>query len=205
MERTKILQKLERELESSRADRDAKDSLIRDLQMQLSDVTSAARVAEEKAQAEALESERKRAVDLAEQLSNVKVDKELADLEYQKAQRELTEKLEREKERARVAEVERQGDHSMLESRLEAYRARAEAASAEQGGDVQAKLLRQIETLQNQYAVASENWQGIEGSLLSRVTALEKERDDLAKREADLRRKARDIVSLVSLEFCRHG
>ncbi len=82
----------------------------------------------------------------------------------------------------------------MLESRLEAFRARAEEASSGGSGDVQAKLLRQIETLQNQYAIASENWQGIEGSLLSRVAALEKERDDVVKREADVRRKARETV-----------
>ena len=82
----------------------------------------------------------------------------------------------------------------MLESRLEAFRARAEEASTGSSGDVQARLLRQIETLQNQYAIASENWQGIEGSLLSKVTALEKERDDIVKKEADVRRKARETV-----------
>lgn len=69
-----------------------------------------------------------------------------------------------------------------------------EEASAGTNGDVHAKLLRQTETLQNQYAVASENWQGIEGSLLARVTALERERDEIAKREGDVRRKARETV-----------
>lgn len=82
-----------------------------------------------------------------------------------------------------------------MESRLEAFRARAEEASAGTSGDVHAKLLRQIETLQNQYAIASENWQGIEGSLLTRVTALERERDEITKRESDIRRKAREAVS----------
>ncbi len=82
----------------------------------------------------------------------------------------------------------------MLGSRLEAFRARAEEASTGSSGDVQANLLRQIETLQNQYAIASENWQGIEGSLLSRVTGLEKERNDAVKREADVKRKAREMV-----------
>lgn len=61
---------------------------------------------------------------------------------------------------------------------------------------MQAKLLRQIETLQTQYAVASENWQGIEGSLIARIAAVEKERDDIARREADVRRKARETVSV---------
>ncbi|KAL9126177.1 MAG: hypothetical protein Q9217_004739 [Psora testacea] len=193
IEKVKALTRLEKDLDSCRADRDAKDILIRDLQMQLSEVTSAATKAEEKAQAEALDVEKRRAADLADELSIVKTEKDLAEREHQSALRELREKSEREKERARIAEIERQGERNILESRLEAYRARAEEASAGQGGDVQAKLLRQIETLQNQYAVASENWQGIEGSLLSRVTTLEKERDDIAKREVDIRRKARGI------------
>lgn len=85
-----------------------------------------------------------------------------------------------------------------MESRLEAFRARVEEASAGTSGDVHAKLLRQIETLQNQYAVASENWQGIEGALLTRITALERERDEIARKESDIRRKAREAVSTFS-------
>jgi predicted nucleic acid-binding Zn-ribbon protein len=49
--------------------------------------------------------------------------------------------------------------------------------------------------LQTQYALASENWQGIEGTLTSRVAALEKDRDEIAKRESDVRRKAREVNS----------
>ena len=194
-DKVKSLTRIEKELETLRADRDSKDLLIQDLQIQLSQATSAAKEAEVKANAEALESERRRAADLADELSSAKTEKDLAEKQHQYELRQLREKAEREKERARVAEIERQGELNILESRLEAYRARAEEASAGQTGDVQAKLLRQIETLQNQYAVASENWQGIEGSLLARVTALEKERDDIAKREADVRRKAREMVS----------
>lgn len=193
-EKVRTLGKLEKDLDSARAERDAKDSLIRDLQLQLSDAISAAKDVEAKANAEALDVERRRVADLTEELSHMKNEKEMAEKENLYTYRELQERSEREKERAKVAEIERQGEHSILESRLEAYRARAEEASAGQGGDVQAKLLRQIETLQNQYAVASENWQGIEGSLLSRVTLLEKERDETAKREGDVRRKAREMV-----------
>ena len=194
-DKVKSLTRIEKELETVRADRDSKDLLIQDLQVQLSQATSAAKEAEVKANAEALESERRRAADLADELSSAKTEKDLAEKQHQHELRQLREKAEREKERARVAEIERQGELNILESRLEAYRARAEEASAGQTGDVHAKLLRQIETLQNQYAVASENWQGIEGSLLARVTALEKERDEIAKREADVRRKAREMVS----------
>lgn len=80
----------------------------------------------------------------------------------------------------------------VLESRHEALRARTEEASAGTGTDSQAKLMRQIETLQTQYSLASENWQGIENTLQSRVTALEKERDDTVRSENDARRRARE-------------
>lgn len=199
-ERMKSLSKIDKDLEMAKAERDAKDALIQDLQIQLSQATSAAKEAEVKANAEALDSEKRRAANLADELSTTKKEKDSAEKQHQSELRELREKAEREKERARIAEIDRQGEQNMLESRLEAFRARAEEASAGQGSDLQAKLLRQNETLQNQYAVASENWQGIEGSLLSRVTALEKERDDIAKREADLRRKVRETVGYLAHE-----
>jgi TATA element modulatory factor len=82
-----------------------------------------------------------------------------------------------------------------LETKLEVLRSRTEEASAESTSSSQAKFLRQIETLQTQYSLASENWQGIESTLTSRVAALEKERDDVTKRESDIRRKARDASS----------
>jgi DNA repair exonuclease SbcCD ATPase subunit len=81
------------------------------------------------------------------------------------------------------------------ESRLEALRVRAEEASSDVGGDSQAKLLRQIETLQTQYSLAAENWRTIETSLNGRISAIEKERDEATKREAEVRKKARDISS----------
>ena len=83
----------------------------------------------------------------------------------------------------------------IMESKLEAMRTRAEEASSGAVGDAHAKLLRQIETLQTQYAVASENWQGIETSLMARAANLEKERDEASRRESDIRRKAREAVS----------
>lgn len=86
-------------------------------------------------------------------------------------------------------------NHQNLESKLELLRSRTEEASSSATGDSQAKLLRQIETLQTQYSLASENWQGIETTLTSRVAALEKDRDETAKRESDVRRKAREANS----------
>ena len=87
----------------------------------------------------------------------------------------------------------------MLESKLEVLRARAEEVSVGETSDAQVNLLRQIETLQTQYTIASENWQGIEGTLLSRVSSLEKERDELSARESQIRKKARELVSFECL------
>jgi len=63
--------------------------------------------------------------------------------------------------------------------------------------DTQAKLMRHVETLQTQYALASENWQGIENSLQSRITALETEKDEALRHEVETRRKARDSSNAV--------
>jgi hypothetical protein len=91
-------------------------------------------------------------------------------------------------------------EQQMLESRLELMRTRAEEVSSGATSDAQAKLLRQIETLQTQYAIASENWQRIEASLVARVTSLERERDEALKKESDIRRRARETVSSTNIQ-----
>ena len=75
---------------------------------------------------------------------------------------------------------------------METHLSRAEEATSENTGEIQAKLVRQIETLQNSYSVASDNWREIEKSLSARIMRLEKEAEDAMKREGDLRRKVRE-------------
>jgi len=82
----------------------------------------------------------------------------------------------------------------VLENRLEVLHARAEEVTTGAVSDVQTKLLRQVEVLQTQYSIAIENWQGVEGSLLHRIKSLEEEKDEMAKKEGDLRRRNRDLV-----------
>lgn len=193
-ERLKILATVENDLEVTKGEKWRSEALVSDLQKQLLELNSASRRAEDKAREDLLLAARKQMAKVEDDLSSLKAEKDIAEKQHQSSARDLRDKLDRERERGRVAEVEKQGEIRVLESRLEVYRVRAEEVSAGQGGDVQAKLLRQIETLQNQYAVASENWQGIEGTLLTRAGLLEKERDDIAKREADIRRRARESV-----------
>jgi hypothetical protein len=193
-ERLKLVPQLQKEIESLKSERDAKDSIIADLKKQLEEAISGNKEAETKIAHEALLVEKRRVAELEDDLANMKIEKSLISDRGQAQIKELREKIDKDAERARILELEMKTEQQMLESKLEVMRARAEEVSSGATGDAQAKLLRQIETLQTQYAVASENWQGIEASLIARATNLEKERDEATRREADIRRKAREVV-----------
>ena len=193
-DRINSVSKLEKELEAAKIDRDLKASRIDDLQRKLNGAIDTAQNTQIENLSENLAQERNHVLELTEELSRFRENREREEKQHHKVVQDLHDKLEREKERARILDVERQSERNSLESRLEAFRSRAEEASTGSGGDSQVKLLRQIETLQNQSAVASENWQGIESSLLGRVASLEKERDEALKKEAEVRRKARESV-----------
>ncbi|KAI9839919.1 MAG: hypothetical protein M1819_000111 [Sarea resinae] len=190
----KSLSNLEKELENMKAGRDSSNALLATLRSQLSEATKRAEVAEKEAKSGALEAERTAITELQDDLSNARIEKQISEEKYQSEINGLKGELEREKERSHLVEVELRREQSALERRIETLRSHAEEVSAGATGDAQVKLLRQIETLQTQYAVASENWQGIEGALLSRVADLEKERDELSKREGEARRRAREVT-----------
>ncbi|KAL1966466.1 hypothetical protein VTN77DRAFT_4388 [Rasamsonia byssochlamydoides] len=182
-----------KDLEAITSERNALISTVEEMKAQLARAVARAEAAESKAQSDALEQSRRRIVELEDDLSSAKIERELSEEKLRREIRDLRDSLEREKEGARILEAELKGEQSVLESKMETLRSRAEEVSSSAAGDAQAKLLRQIETLQTQYAVASENWHGIESSLLSRLASVEKERDEVARREADLRRKAREV------------
>lgn len=73
-------------------------------------------------------------------------------------------------------------------------RSREEESSTSATSSAQAKLLRQIEMLQTQHAIASQNWQRIEGSLQHRNENLEKEKNDLTKKLEEEKKKTKDTV-----------
>lgn len=194
-DKLKIVGKIEKDIELIRSEREEAGMTITELRKQLSDALSRAESAEKRVQAGALEAEKRATASLKEDMENLRIEKKLAE---ERAKRELQaakEETKNQQEKANVAELELRGEIANLESKLELLRSRTEEATSSATGDSQAKLLRQIETLQTQYSLASENWQGIETTLTSRVAALEKDRDETAKREADVRRKARDVNS----------
>lgn len=182
------------DLEAIRRERDALHGTLADMKSQLLKANSRAEAAEGKAQSDQLEKERRKAADLQDDLTSAKLDREISEEKLRREIKDLQGSLEREKEQARVMESEMLGEQATLESKLESFRVRAEEASSADHGHVQAKLLRQIETLQSQYSTASQNWQGIESSLLGRITNLEQERDEIARKEAELRKKLRDAT-----------
>ncbi|KAG0649545.1 TATA element modulatory factor [Hyphodiscus hymeniophilus] len=193
-EKQKQIDQLQRDVESLKSDRDSKDSTINDLRKQLEQAAAQEKQAEIQMTNEALQKERRRVAELEDDVANLKIEKNLASDRAQAHMKEMREKMDKDAERARMSELEMKTEQHELESKLEVMRARAEEVSSGATGDAQAKLYRQIETLQTQYAIASENWQGIEASLVARAANLEKERDEATRREADIRKKAREVT-----------
>ncbi|KAF2472303.1 uncharacterized protein BDR25DRAFT_259869 [Lindgomyces ingoldianus] len=194
-EKLKIVGRIEKDIEIIRAEREEAGLTIGELRRQLNDALQKAEDAEKRVQKGALEAERRVTASLKEDIDNLRIEKKLAEDRGKRELQEVQEEATRQQERAKVVELELRGEIANLETKLELLRSRSEEVSSSATGDSQAKLLRQVETLQTQYALASENWHGIESTLTSRVAALEKERDETAKRESDIRRKARDVNS----------
>lgn len=183
------------DLEAITKERNALTAALADVRVQLSRANKRAGDAESRAVSDKLGVEQRRNAELQDDLSSARVERELAKNKLRKEIEDLKQSLIREKDQARQMETEMIAEQAALESKLESFRLRAEEATTGDIGDSQAKLLRQIETLQSQYSAASQNWQGIESTLLGRITVLEKERDEVIGRENDVRRKLRDALN----------
>ena len=195
-EKMKQMATIEVQVEELRVDRENAAELIRSLTTQLKEANDRAAAAEKSAANKASEVDKRKMADLQNELEDAQIEKKLAEDRAASEVRKLREEAEREKERFGVRELEFKSELSGLESRFEAMRARAEEASTTSGGsdgEGSVKLMRQIETLQQQYALAKGNWETIESSLNARVAALERERDEAVKRETDVRKRARDV------------
>ena len=188
-----ILEKVKKDLENARNDAQAKTRAISELQGQLTQKAIEGQKIE--IVRKELEAEKNTNRGLQEEVSNARLERSLLE-DRQKAQiKALESKFDREAQNAKSTELDLRREIQILESRLESYRTRAEENSTDVKADVQAKLVRQIETLQNSYSVASENWRGIESSLMARIAAFEKDQAEAQKKESDLRRKLREANS----------
>lgn len=190
-----LLRQSKREIDKLKVENETKDRSIADMKSQLQEETEKAKSLATKADEYQREAGQKRAKELEDAVAALEVEKALTADRAKIQIAEARERADRASERARAIELELKGEVQILESKLEALRVRAEEASSGAVGDAQVKLLRQIETLQTQYSVASENWQGMEASLEARAANLEKERDEALRRESDMRRKAREVAN----------
>ena len=189
------LDQSQKELSSLRPELSSKDATIATLKTKLQNASDRADEAKARANDQAREQDQKRIAELEESVAALEVEKNLVADRAKNQANELKEKAERANERSRALELEMKAEVQVMESKVEAMRIRAEEASSGTVGDAQAKLLRQVETLQTQYSIASGNWQGIESTLLARIVNLEKERDEALHRESEMRKKAREAVS----------
>lgn len=200
-----LLRQARREIDKLKVENETKDQSIADLKNQLQEESEIAKSLAARADDDQREAGQKRVKELEDAVATLEVEKSLA-VDRAKIQvAEARERAERASERARAIELELKGEVQILESKLEALRIRAEEASSGAVGDAQVKLLRQIETLQTQYSVASENWQSMEASLAAKVANLEKERDEALRRESEMRRKAREVVSFSANYLRSHN
>ena len=191
----------------------AKDLYIQGLKQQISKGDSTGTAEEVEKWKRLYDAERVNTASLQDDLTNSKLERDLQGGRHKVLLKEAQTKLDQEVGLRKINELDlkrelqvrsflKRSDCSCvdfltmqaMESRLETYRTRAEEISSEGNTDVQAKLIRQVETLQTSYSVASENWRGIENSLLSRIAVLEKEQAESLKKENDLRRKTREVA-----------
>ncbi|KAK4957447.1 hypothetical protein LTR10_005410 [Elasticomyces elasticus] len=187
---------IEKEVEELRIDRDNASELIRNLTSQLKVANENVKKAEKEAGSKASEADRDRIAALENELEDARIEKTLAEDRATSEIKKARDESERQRSRFSARETELKDEMATLESRVEAMRSRVEEASSDSGGGLESNvmLLRQVETLQSQYGMAKANWETIESTLTTRVSALEGERDEAVKREADMRKRAREAT-----------
>ncbi|KAK5741336.1 hypothetical protein LTR17_004043 [Elasticomyces elasticus] len=195
-EKARQIAGIEKEVEELRVDRENASELIRNLTLQLKVANENVKKAEKEAGNKASEAERDRLAALENELEDARIEKTLAEDRATTEIKKAREESERQRSRFIVREMELKDEMATMESRVEAMRSRVEEASSDGGGGSESNvmLLRQVETLQSQYGMAKANWETIESTLTAKVSALEGERDEAVKREADMRKRAREAT-----------
>jgi chromosome segregation ATPase len=109
-EKLKIVGRIEKDIETIRAEREEAGLTITELRRQLNDALYRAEDAEKRAQSGALEAEKRATASLKEDIENVRIEKKLAE---DRAKRELQaarDEAKSQQEKAKVAELELRGE-----------------------------------------------------------------------------------------------
>lgn len=192
-EAKKATEGLQKEITALKKEKATREEATRKLERDLKTKTEQADKAD--LLAKQLASERSKLKTEEETSAALKSDNEILTEKLRQEGIEWKEKVERAVERGNKVEAELRVELLGMDAKLETMRTQAEEVSSGSGGEAQVKLLRQIETLQSQYASASNNWQGIEASLLAKTASLEAERDEAQRRESEMRKKAREATT----------
>ncbi|EGR50558.1 uncharacterized protein TRIREDRAFT_57957 [Trichoderma reesei QM6a] len=185
---------LRKEIDSLKKENSSKDAAIRRLEQEVKAKEEQGEAAKADALSKAIAAERAKQKELEEASAALKAELEALSDKARLDAIEWAEKLDRAVQRGSAVKAELRLELQNMERKLEGVRVTAEEAASGTGGEAQVKLLRQIETLQSQYAIARQNWQGIEASLMAKTTSLERERDEAERRESEMRKKARDAA-----------
>ncbi|TQS39335.1 hypothetical protein Golomagni_00142 [Golovinomyces magnicellulatus] len=196
-EQQKIIAELQNNVKLIKFENENNVLTIKNLRSHLDESTSHEREAEKERMEKSLLAEQKQVSGLCDEITRLENEKKLEVDKAENKIKELEAVIITNEERQRVLHLEMKTEQQILESKLEAMRAKAEEASSGAASDAQARLLRQIETLQTQYSVASENWREIESSLITRAVSLEKERDDAIRKDLETRQKVREATRKV--------
>ncbi|ATY61804.1 M repeat [Cordyceps militaris] len=184
---------MQKEIDSLKKEKTTRDGTVRNLERDLK--TKAEEASKTAIFERTLSAEREKLKTQEASHTALHAEKEALEEKARQDNIEWSEKLDRAVKRGRNMENELRIEVKAMETKLELMRTQAEEATSGSGGEAQVKLLRQIETLQSQYASASSNWQSMESSLLAKLSNLEKDRDEAQRRESDMRKKARDSTT----------
>ncbi|KHJ33683.1 putative m protein repeat protein [Erysiphe necator] len=189
-----LINQLRNDIKSGQMENENNNKIIKDLKNRVNEFVKHDTKINTDLLQKSLQAERNRVAELLADKTNLEAEKKQEATEAESTIRNLRILINENEERARVKEQEMKMELQILESKLEVLREKAEEASSGLTGETKARLLRQIETLQTQYSVASENWQGIEASFLAKISNLERDRDEAFQKEIVTRRKAREAV-----------
>ncbi|KAK0248761.1 hypothetical protein LTR91_014523 [Friedmanniomyces endolithicus] len=184
---------IEKQVEELRVDRENASELVRNLTWQLKEAKERADRIEKSARQATSVADQEKIAALENEVEDAQIEKKLAEDHAAAETKRAREEGERLRERFALRESELDDEIAALQSRVEALRSRAEEVSSESGkSENGVMLLRQVETLQSQYSLTKANWATIEGTLNTRISVLEGERDEAVKREADVRKRVRN-------------
>jgi hypothetical protein len=109
-EKLKIVGKIEKDIETIRAEREEAGMTISELRKQLTDALSRAEDAEKRVQSGALEVEKRATASLQEDLENLRIEKKLAEDRAKKELQAARDEARNQQEKAKVAELELRGE-----------------------------------------------------------------------------------------------